>query len=66
MSNSAKFLKEGETRTAYACATDFTCDIEGIHGINVYSELEDLKKYRKCIEECGWVKLELKVVEKSD
>jgi hypothetical protein len=54
---------EDKKITFYACAVDFeyemgeACDLEG--SMPLYSDIEDLKEKRKCVDTCGIVKLEL-------
>lgn len=48
----------------YMCKTDFDFEL-GIasDGIEVYSSIEDLKEWRPCVEGCGIVKVEVRLVE---
>jgi len=41
-------------KTGYMCITDFEEELEfASGGVPVYSSIEDIKKERKCVEECG-------------
>jgi len=48
----------------YMCMTDFECEIGMACGGNiVYPSLEDIKKERKCLDQCGIVKVAVVAVE---
>ena len=57
------------SRVGYMCKTDFTWELgAALDGNTVYPSVEDLKKNRKCWEECGIVKVKIlleEVVTKS-
>lgn len=48
----------------YMCKTDYDYHVgEDIDGVTIYPDLLSLFMNRSCIEDCGWVKVELNVVE---
>ena len=48
----------------YMCKTDFECELGLAEGGNiVYPSVENLKKYKKCWDLCGVVKVEVLFVE---
>jgi len=55
--------------TAYVCKTDWNYHFpDDADGVTVYFSEESLKKNRKCVEECGIVKIKVsfeEVVEKG-
>lgn len=56
-----------EPKYGYMCATDFNWEVgEALGGTTVYASVEDLKHNRKCVEQCGIVKVEVKLVEVVD
>lgn len=57
-----------KTREGYMCATDFDFEL----GVNmtgpdtypkIYPSLEEIKRHRKCVEECGIVKVKIEFME---
>ena len=46
-------------RIGYACKTDFDWE----NSCEVYDSVEVLKRKRPCVEECGIVKVEMKLLE---
>ncbi len=48
-------------KVGYMCATDYNCELnpDVIDGIPVFSTIKALKKKRKCVEECGIVKVKI-------
>lgn len=51
----------------YMCKTDFECELGlASGGICLYADLEDLKTCRKCVSECGIVKVRVELVEIVD
>ncbi len=63
----------GETRVGWMCSTDF-CDEIGAHaimnrtnpspeGTKIYDSLEELRKARECVIECGYTKVLLVALE---
>ncbi len=56
--------------TGFMCKSDYEFELgQNQHGIEVYRSIEDLKKDRKCIEECGIVEVKVsmvKVIQKSN
>jgi len=52
------------TKYGYVCRTDFVHEFgEDGGSMPVYPSLEELKKHRKCIAVCGWVKVRLEMEE---
>ena len=52
-----------ETAIGYMDKIDFECEIGLAQGGNtIYPTIKDLKKNKKCVEECGIVKVEVKLV----
>jgi len=53
-----------EPKYGYMCTTDFNWEVgEALGGTTIYPSVEDLKHHRKCVEKCGVVKVEVKLVE---
>lgn len=51
-------------RTAFMCLVDFAHHIQDdAHGTTIFPDLETLKQRRTCISECGWVEVEVRVVD---
>lgn len=51
------------TKYAYMCRTDFIWEFpEGSSMVEIYSSLEELKKQRKCIDDCGYVVVKIEEV----
>lgn len=47
-------------KTGYMCKTDYEYELENAAGgVEIYSSVEDLKKHKKCWEDCGIVEVEL-------
>lgn len=52
------------TKYGYVCRTDFVHEFgEILACIPIYPSLEELKKHRKCVSVCGWVKVKLEMEE---
>ena len=48
----------------YMCKTDFNYELgEALGGTEIYCSIEDIKRCRPCAEQCGIVKVEIKIVE---
>jgi len=48
----------------YMCRTDFNFEAGcALGGVSVYSSIDDLKKNRECIDDCGYVKVKIVYVE---
>ena len=48
----------------YMDKIDFECEIGLASGGNtIYPSIEDLKEHKKCVSECGIVKVEVKLIE---
>jgi hypothetical protein len=46
------------------CKVDFECELEEDNkGTKIYPSVESLKKDRKCVEQCGIVKVKVELVE---
>ena len=53
-----------ETAIGYMDKIDFECEIGLQSGGNtIYQSIEDLKEHKKCVSECGIVKVEVKLIE---
>ena len=53
-----------ESAYVFMCKTDFDYELglaEG--GVQVYFSIEDLKRCRPCVEDCGIVKVEVRLLE---
>lgn len=48
---------------AYMCRTDFACECGNhIDGNRFFADIDDLKKFYKCTDECGIVEVEISLV----
>jgi hypothetical protein len=48
----------------FMCKVDYEHHLEGdSHGTRVFSDIEDLKTHRKCVSQCGIVKVKIELVE---
>ncbi len=53
-----------ETAIGYMDKIDFECEVGLADGGNVvYPSIENLKKNKKCVSQCGIVKVEVKLIE---
>jgi len=51
----------------YMCRTDFNFEAGcALGGVTIYPTVEDLKKNRWCIDDCGYVKVKIVYVETPD
>lgn len=47
-------------KTGFMCRTDYEYELENAAGgVEIYSSVDDLKKHKKCWEDCGIVEIEL-------
>ena len=52
-------MKDNEY-TAYVCQTDWDYHFpDDWHGVNIYFSEKSIKEHRKCVEECGIVKIKV-------
>lgn len=50
-------------KIGYMCKVDFEHELgEALGGNRIFSSIEDLKKNRKCVDECGIVRVEVRLV----
>lgn len=55
--------REAITVTGYMCKTDFFYELgQASNGEEIYATVEDLKKGRPCVETCGIVEVEVRLV----
>jgi len=60
----AIWCEEDGSVIGYMCKTDYEVELGGRSGGNVvYPSISDLKEHRKCVEECGIVKVAVSLVE---
>ena len=53
-------MEEGYSVTGYMCLTDFECELGMACGGNtVYPSENNLRKYRKCVPQCGIAKVKV-------
>lgn len=53
-----------EPRYGYMCLTDWNWELgEALGGTEVYCSINDLKQERKCVEQCGIVKVKIEMAE---
>lgn len=56
--------------TGYMCKVDWECELGAAMGGNhVYPSVEDLKRHRSCVEQCGIVEVRVycsRVIQESD
>lgn len=53
--------KDGDYVIGYMCLTDFECELGGaVGGVTVHSSVEDLRRFRGCVSECGIVEVEVR------
>jgi len=59
-----------EKKIGYMCKVDYDYELGvALGGNDIFSSIEDLKRHRTCVKECGIVKVgieELEVVQKQD
>lgn len=56
-----------QPRYGYMCQTDFKWEIgDALGGTTIYPSIEDLKDNRKCVKQCGIVKVRIELVEISE
>ncbi len=56
-----------ESRFGYMCRVDFLHELESASGgIYVYKNINDVKKHRKCTNECGIVKVKITEIKEGD
>jgi hypothetical protein len=56
--------EDGTLVYGYMCKVDFECEIGlACDGNHIYPSIEDLKEYRKCVSQCGIVKVAVVAVE---
>lgn len=56
-----------KSKVGYMCQTDFDWELgEARGGTEVYCSVTDLKRKRKCVEQCGIVKVKVSLVEVVD
>lgn len=49
-------------RIGFMCKVDFDYDIEGSNGADIYPTIEMLRRRRRCVDECGIVKVEIRLL----
>jgi hypothetical protein len=49
-------------KTGFMCRTDFEHELTYVACTTIYADLEDVKCFRKCWEECGIVEVEVSVL----
>lgn len=53
-----------ENSTGYMCKTDFDYELgNAVGGTTIYPSENDLRRHRKCVDGCGIVKVEVRLVE---
>jgi hypothetical protein len=56
--------KKKSSRIGYMCQVDYDWELgEALGGTEVYCSVEDLKKERKCVKNCGIVKVKVTLEE---
>jgi hypothetical protein len=56
--------QEDTSKYGYMCRTDWNWELgEARGGTEVYASVEDCKRSRKCVENCGIVKVKIDLVE---
>lgn len=56
-----------DSKVGYMCQTDWDWEIgEALGGTKIYSSANDLKRERKCVENCGIVKVKVELIEVVD
>lgn len=52
------------SRVGYMCAVDYTHELgEALGGTKIYATVEDIKHHRKCVKNCGIMKVEITKLE---
>jgi hypothetical protein len=60
----AIWSEEDGSVIGYMCKVDYECELGAAAGGNVvYPTVEDLKERRRCVDECGIVKVAVSLVE---
>ena len=54
-----------EPKYGYMCLTDFEWELgeDGAKNTKIYRSLKELEESRGCIDECGWVRVEIRKVD---
>lgn len=53
-------MQENKGKIGYLCSTDYEFELESAAGgVKIFSSINDLKKNRKCWEECGIIEVEI-------
>jgi len=64
-----EIMQEEKEYTAYVCQTDWDYHFpDDWHGVDIYFSEKSIKAHRKCVEECGIVKVKVsfeEVIEKG-
>lgn len=57
-------MKKAETMVAYMCTTDWLYELREPHLSfpELYKSLQDIRKRRVCVQECGITKVEIHLV----
>lgn len=57
-------VQEDPTKYGYMCQTDWNWELgEARGGTEIYASVEDCKRSRRCVEQCGIVKVKIDLVE---